>query len=78
LIVATNATGIGLGLQDRGIRDNMILSQMVLEDLSVVTQLGTAAFYFLSVAAPSLELEMLRGAFVFFPIILAAKSFVAV
>jgi hypothetical protein len=77
LTVATNATGIELGLQDLGIRDNMTFPQMLFEGLSAVTHLGTGtAFYFLCVAAPSLEMEMLR-VFVSFPIILAAESFVA-
>jgi ATP-dependent protease HslVU (ClpYQ) ATPase subunit len=79
LTIATNATGIDLSLQDIGIRDLMIFLQMILENQSTVTHLGTGnAFNFeLCVAAPSLDMEMLR-VFVSFPIILTVESFAAV
>jgi hypothetical protein len=77
LTVATNATGIELGFQDNGIRDFVTFLQMLLEGQSAVTHLGTgAAFNFLCVTAPSLDMEMPR-VFMSFPIILAAESFVA-
>lgn len=77
LTIATNAAGIGLGLQGPGIGNFMILPQMLFELRLAVTYLGIgAAFNFLCVTAPHREIEML-GAFMRFPIILTAKGFVA-
>jgi hypothetical protein len=76
LTVAANATVFDLGLYDLSIRDVMIFLQMVLEALSAVTHLGAGtAFKLLCIAAPCLEMEVLR-VFVSLPIILAAKGFV--
>jgi hypothetical protein len=77
LAVASNVAYIEFGPQDLGIRNIMVFLQMILKALATITHLGTgAAFNFLCIAKPSLDMKML-GVFVSLPVILAAEGFVA-
>jgi len=77
LAVATNSTGVKLGLEESVIiRYLMRLYQMITESLTAVTHLGAcAAFRSLLIAPPSFQVKVLR-VFVTLPVVLAAKYFV--